>query len=619
MYICNCVTGDTEILLGDNKSVKRIKDLDSEKDEVMTINPKTLERSKSKFYNKFSTLPEQIYEVTTISGRKVKCTAEHPFLVYDKINNSYKWTLVKDMKTNDLVMIKHYVKILPTDDGILKFSDLSIQQHEAVARLFALFLSERCQNKFVNFTNENDMDEVIDDIVFIGFSRPVCRIVDNKFSILINKEMSSLIEDLGFDFENRLVNGLPDWLKNSPSSVKREFLSAYQGCNEGGILHLNKEFGDVQISNIKPAILENNRFDVCQTYNNNTNILTNDISEMFLSFGVNNKIYMFNKISKCINTEKCYEIRFDSKSFNVIKYCDIIWYRYSNEKVNNSYLLLEYLKTVEYNYSNSIPPTFEKFKSKYNSGVEDVVFIPVLSINSTLPPEKVYDFTTVSENHSFLINGMVGSNCETPEGQSIGIVMNLALSTLVTRRIPTVVVKEIIENSVNIIFINDYEGTNDKTKIFLNGILMGITENPEDFVDEMKEFRYNSLLDKEVSITYDNVDNEIRLFCDEGRFIRPLLTVNKDTGKLNILEYYREHGETKILSWKEMLNKEYVTYVDNSEIQNYVVAMDDNDLRKHKNDLCEITPAMMLGVMASAIPFPDHNQSPRNIYQSSMG
>jgi len=51
-----------------------------------------------------------------------------------------------------------------------------------------------------------------------------------------------------------------------------------------------------------------------------------------------------------------------------------------------------------------------------------------------------------------------------------------------------------------------------------------------------------------------------------------------------------------------------VTYVDNSEIQGYVVAMDDNDLKKRKNDLCEICPAMMLGVMASGIPFPDHNQ-----------
>jgi DNA-directed RNA polymerase II subunit RPB2 len=30
---------------------------------------------------------------------------------------------------------------------------------------------------------------------------------------------------------------------------------------------------------------------------------------------------------------------------------------------------------------------------------------------------------------------------------------------------------------------------------------------------------------------------------------------------------------------------------------------------------CEIHPSMILGVCASIIPFPDHNQSPRNTYQ----
>lgn len=34
---------------------------------------------------------------------------------------------------------------------------------------------------------------------------------------------------------------------------------------------------------------------------------------------------------------------------------------------------------------------------------------------------------------------------------------------------------------------------------------------------------------------------------------------------------------------------------------------------------CEIHPAMILGICASIIPFPDHNQSPRNTYQSAMG
>lgn len=34
---------------------------------------------------------------------------------------------------------------------------------------------------------------------------------------------------------------------------------------------------------------------------------------------------------------------------------------------------------------------------------------------------------------------------------------------------------------------------------------------------------------------------------------------------------------------------------------------------------CEVHPAMIFGVCASIIPFPDHNQSPRNTYQSAMG
>ncbi len=34
---------------------------------------------------------------------------------------------------------------------------------------------------------------------------------------------------------------------------------------------------------------------------------------------------------------------------------------------------------------------------------------------------------------------------------------------------------------------------------------------------------------------------------------------------------------------------------------------------------CEVHPSMILGVCASIIPFPDHNQSPRNCYQSAMG
>ena len=33
----------------------------------------------------------------------------------------------------------------------------------------------------------------------------------------------------------------------------------------------------------------------------------------------------------------------------------------------------------------------------------------------------------------------------------------------------------------------------------------------------------------------------------------------------------------------------------------------------------EMHPSMILGILASCIPFSHHNQSPRNTYQSAMG
>ena len=40
---------------------------------------------------------------------------------------------------------------------------------------------------------------------------------------------------------------------------------------------------------------------------------------------------------------------------------------------------------------------------------------------------------------------------------------------------------------------------------------------------------------------------------------------------------------------------------------------------QHMYTHCEIHPSMILGICGSIIPFPDHNQSPRNTYQSAMG
>lgn len=202
---------------------------------------------------------------------------------------------------------------------------------------------------------------------------------------------------------------------------------------------------------------------------------------------------------------------------------------------------------------------------------------------------------------------------ETPEGQSIGIVMNLAFTTVVSKRISTVLVKEIIDNCQFLINVGDYEKMDYHSipKVFLNGILLGIAILPDDLLNELREYRRTGLLDNEISFTFDKDENEIKIFCDEGRFLRPLLTVN-EKNELNV-------KETDVLDWNEMVCAQKIQYIDNSEIQGSVVAMTEADMGNFSCDFCEINPAVMLGVMASAIPFPDHNQSPRNIYQASMG
>ena len=200
---------------------------------------------------------------------------------------------------------------------------------------------------------------------------------------------------------------------------------------------------------------------------------------------------------------------------------------------------------------------------------------------------------------------------ETPEGQSIGIVLNLALMTKISLKIPTVVVKEIIEGCFYFTFIDDIElEENIYPKIFVNGILIGVTKESENFINELKDYHKNNLLDKSISFTFDKEENEIKIFSDEGRLLRPVFTINEEN-RLNIKE------DVKV-DWKMLVEEGYVKYIDNCEVENSVIAMDQTDLKKFKCDYCEIHPSMMMGVMSNSIPFPDHSQSPRNIYQSSM-
>ena len=106
----------------------------------------------------------------------------------------------------------------------------------------------------------------------------------------------------------------------------------------------------------------------------------------------------------------------------------------------------------------------------YTTVVESIVEIPV---------ERVYDFTTISENHSFVANSFVTHNCvETPEGQKIGIVKSLSMMASITSQnnFQEKVLKTIINENNEVQHPYDINplDMNKYVKIFLNGDWYGV-------------------------------------------------------------------------------------------------------------------------------------------------
>jgi DNA-directed RNA polymerase beta subunit len=244
-------------------------------------------------------------------------------------------------------------------------------------------------------------------------------------------------------------------------------------------------------------------------------------------------------------------------------------------------------------------------------------------------PELVYDFTTYSENHSFVANGFVVSNCaESPEGQSIGVVKNISYMSHIT--IPTNSASLYEYVIPHILSVNDTEPEllNGKVKVFINGCWLGVSEDPMKLYNDMKDKKYRGIINIYTSIIFDIKMLEIRICNDGGRLTRPVLRVRDN--KALITKEIIEKLVTNELTWNDLLTncrleESVIEYIDPDEQNLAMIAMKCKDTYLHcmsgqqyRFTHCEIHPSTIFGVVASCIPYPDHNQAPRNTYQSAM-
>ncbi|CDY27413.1 BnaC03g64530D [Brassica napus] len=194
-----------------------------------------------------------------------------------------------------------------------------------------------------------------------------------------------------------------------------------------------------------------------------------------------------------------------------------------------------------------------------------------------------------------LHNSQWGMMCpaETPEGQACGLVKNLALMVYVT----------VGSAASPILAILSDLGTENLG----NGI------------------------NTEVSVVRDIRLKELRIYTDYGRCSRPLFIVDNQRLLIKKKDIYalQQRVSAEEDGWHQLLANGYIEYIDTEEEETTMISMTINDLVHSRlcpeeaySDTythCEIHPSLILGVCASIIPFPDHNQSPRNTYQSAMG
>ncbi len=135
-----------------------------------------------------------------------------------------------------------------------------------------------------------------------------------------------------------------------------------------------------------------------------------------------------------------------------------------------------------------------------------------------------------------------------------------------------------------------------------------------------RQKRRSGEISTEVNVTYfskaQTETEEVHANCDEGRVRRPLIIVENGVPKLGS-KHFEKIGLGE-WTWEDIVKNGLVEYLDAEEEENAYIALVIRWDRSSNQLMSEIATFTILGICASTIPYPEHNQSPRNSYQAAM-
>lgn len=222
---------------------------------------------------------------------------------------------------------------------------------------------------------------------------------------------------------------------------------------------------------------------------------------------------------------------------------------------------------------------------------------------------------------------------ETPEGHAVGVVKNLASTTTVSLPSNPEPIMGFLYDVLHMQNLPDVPVSTlfSGIRILINGAWVGIL--PVDAAGasaaaaRLRAAKRVGRIHPHSGITYKHARREIWINTEGGRVLRPVLyapawreLLSNPTAIPTWLQCPASMAPSiakwgDVLRWRSPVGgHSLVEFIDPSETENFYIAMTPADLTAEHTHL-EIHPSTTLGAMGSNIPFPDHNQAPRNAYQ----
>lgn len=233
---------------------------------------------------------------------------------------------------------------------------------------------------------------------------------------------------------------------------------------------------------------------------------------------------------------------------------------------------------------------------------------------------------------------------ETPSGASIGVAKNLDVLTAISTAVELGPFLQWLRTKGRVYAAEDVT-TEQRTifvPVFVNNGFFGYTAKPKLLDETLKVMKRAGCLPYSVSVTFSIRERKVQIFLDGGRVLRPLIWLDKTktmpVDKLKSLKTWRDlimgtHPERQAAQLDAIdffdpfasdPSKQLEKYAE--DLQRYTGAIEYVDPYEHNETYIanfpeyitpetthvEVHPSTIMSIMTSVIPYPNHNQSPRN-------